>query len=186
MTTDQIKIMEIATRLVDYDHVSGMVTWKKRDGDSGPIKAWNSRCSGKQCGSVNTYGHIRIDIKNSGERLRIYAHRLAFFMFHGRLPQGDIDHINGNPADNRIENLRDVPHSVNLRNRFMQSNNTSGITGVSWFKRKSKWRAGAKINGKIFHLGYFHDKNEAHQAVLDFRLNNGFTDRHGKDRNPSA
>ena len=45
------------------------------------------------------------------------VHRIAWLLQHGSWPVGDIDHIDGNPSNNKLENLRDVPHSVNLQNR---------------------------------------------------------------------
>jgi len=76
-----------------------------------------------------------------------------------------VDHINGNPLDNRKSNLRICTRSENMRNRGAQKNNTSGYKGVSWHKHKKKW--GCKINkhnGKQIHVGYYKDKEEAARA----------------------
>src|ERR1700733_11337823 len=59
------------------------------------------------------------------------AHRLIWLMVHGRLPRKpkEIDHINGNPSDNRLSNLRIVTHGQNLQNAKLQRNNSLGIKG---------------------------------------------------------
>lgn len=74
-----------------------------------------------------------------------------------------VDHINRNPADNRRSNLRICTQFENNKNR---SNNTSGITGVTWHSRSKKWRATIKKNGKQYELGEFKDKDKAIQAGL--------------------
>jgi len=66
------------------------------------------------------------------------AHRVAWFLHHGAWPMGEIDHINGNAQDNRIANLRDVTHKENTRNMKRRSDNTSGITGISYHTKIKK------------------------------------------------
>lgn len=72
-----------------------------------------------------------------------------------------IDHIYHNKNDNRKSQLRVVTNQQNGMNRKIQSNNTSGFTGVTFDKLKGKWKATIKINGKLKSLGYFSDKNDA-------------------------
>ena len=73
----------------------------------------------------------------------------------------DIDHINHNLFDNRKCNLREVTHSQNIMNSSKRSDNTSGVTGVSWCKSKNKWIAYIAMNGKQKYLGAFEKKEEA-------------------------
>lgn len=75
-----------------------------------------------------------------------------------------IDHININPLDNKIENLRVVNHSQNCRNQNKKKNCSSKYKGVSWDKRNSKWEARIRIDGKKKHLGNFINEEEAHLA----------------------
>ena len=83
-----------------------------------------------------------------------------------------IDHINHNPLDNRKCNLRVCTQQQNCINKVKQSNNTSGHSGVGWYKKYNKWRARIQVNGKQILLGYFEDKNEAiaarKQAEIDY------------------
>jgi len=73
----------------------------------------------------------------------------------------EVDHINGNTLDNRKNNLRVCSHKENSRNVKIPSHNTTGYKGVSFNKRKNKYRAYIKYNQKQIHLGYFTDKLQA-------------------------
>ena len=75
-----------------------------------------------------------------------------------------VDHINRNKLDNRICNLRVCTQQQNKRNRSIQCNNTSGVTGVSWVSKYNKWMAQIQINGKSKNLGCFNTKEEAINA----------------------
>lgn len=75
-----------------------------------------------------------------------------------------VDHKNNNCNDYRKSNLRICNNAENNRNRWLQSNNTSGYPGINWAKREKKWRARIKVNGREIHLGYFNDKSDAIKA----------------------
>ena len=111
----------------------------------------------------NKNGYIRIGINNK----HYYLHRLIY-KYHNEdwditySIENEIDHININPLDNRIENLRVVNHSENMRNRNKFKNCSSIYKGVGWFKPNKKWLAKIRINGKIKHLGFFDTEEEAH------------------------
>jgi hypothetical protein len=86
-------------------------------------------------------------------------------------PEGkSVDHINGNPLDNRKANLRLVTHSENLHNRPKQANNTSGHKGVAWSITESKWKGFIGVKGKRIHVGTFTDKQAAIEAVIKKRI----------------
>lgn len=73
----------------------------------------------------------------------------------GRWPAEQIDHVNMDRSDNRWVNLREATNKQNMENRGRQSNNTSGIVGVSWSATRGKWVAGIKHHGRRKNLGYF-------------------------------
>lgn len=75
-----------------------------------------------------------------------------------------VDHINGNPLDNRRANLRICTRSQNGMNRGKQANNTSGFKGVIWRPKERKWAARIGVDGKKIDLGYFQTKAEAAAA----------------------
>lgn len=84
-----------------------------------------------------------------------------------RLIMGDpvlfVDHIDGDPLNNRKSNLRLATNRQNCLNQKLGSQNTSGYKGISWHKRNAKWAAVVRVNeeGKRVHLGYFDNKHDA-------------------------
>lgn len=118
--------------------------------------------NGKPCGKrANTYnGYARVNV--GGRMLR--AHRVIYAIMTGKMPDGDIDHIDQNPMNNRIENLRDVPRSENMHNSKKRKNNTSGFAGVCWHARHQKWHAYIDVDYQRIHLGLFDAFNEAVEA----------------------
>lgn len=116
-------------------------------------------CIGKPVGSKSRgYLRIRVDGK------KYFAHRLAWLYVHGEWPEHELDHVNRDRADNRIANLRPASDTQNQRNRGIQRNNSSGVTGVYWRPADRKWQAMIKINKKLISLGVFALKGDAVQA----------------------
>lgn len=174
--TEQELFEEVA-KLVDYDPETGVMTWRWREGVP---KGWNTRFAGKECGRINGGYRVLAYKPVDGKKRMIRSHRLAWFIHHSKLPKGEIDHVDGQKANNSITNLRDVSPTLNMRNRKMMRNNTSGITGVSYAKKSDKWRAHARLDSRQIHLGYFGDISEAEAAVKAFRAKHGFTETHGE------
>jgi hypothetical protein len=138
-------------QLLHYDPSTGVFTWKKRRG----------RCSaGAVAGSTNIDGHIKISV----DKRYYLAHRLAWLHTYGRFPDRDIDHINRNPGDNRIENLRLATKGENQQNRSVSKNNKSGYSGVHWEESAKKWVASIYLNNKVISLGRFKSKEDAVSA----------------------
>ena len=161
-----------ASELLRYEPESGKLFWRIDVGRHGRIKA------GTEAGCVhkyrrNTYRRIWID----GTKYR--AHRIAYLLYYGKWPEGEIDHRNGDGLNNRPRNLLDVIRQENNRNKRKYSNNRSGFTGVAWDKRAGKWKVHIKIDGKQKHLGYFADCNEAAAAYRKAADEFGFRERHG-------
>ena len=104
--------------------------------------------------------------KDADTKKMIRMHRLVMNASEGM----DIDHRHRKTNDNRKSQLREVTRSQNLMNRGIREDNTSSVTGVSWHKARSKWRAYITINGKTKHLGFFINKEEAIEARLKAEL----------------
>lgn len=169
-----------AARMVCYSPNSGEFIWKSKPQNEPDSQRWNTRYAGKFCGTYDDKGYLRILVQIDGKKRKIRAHRLAWFIVHGVLPSGEIDHINQDKADNRISNLRDVPKELNQRNGTRKRNNTSGVPGVTWHKQRGKWCAQASLGGKHYHIGLYDNIMEAEAATRKFRAEHGFTENHGR------
>lgn len=186
--------MELTQKLLkealDYDIEEGSFTWRHdRPVEHFPTlsayKTQTNKLSGKVAGYTSTcsdnlkYIHIGIFGK------KYLAHRLAWFYVTGTWPKGIIDHKDGNGLNNSFENLREVDSTLNGRNCALSKNNTSGVNGVYWDKRSSRWIAEGCYyteDGKIKkkHIGSFSDIQKAKEAREKWQTEQGFTDRHGK------
>lgn len=76
-------------------------------------------------------------------------------------PSVEVDHINRNPKDNRMSNLRLSNRKLNMQNTGIPKNNTSGIKGVYWHNAVNKWAAQIVVDQKRMYLGSFETKDEA-------------------------
>lgn len=122
---------------------------------------------GQKAGQLGDRGYWRITINN-----RMYrAHRIIFLFHHGFLPN-EIDHIDGNKQNNRIENLRPATRSQNLANKGLSNKNTSGAKNVSWCKERNKWEVQMYVNKKKIYVGRFDDLETAKAAATEFRIKN--------------
>lgn len=117
-----------------YDHVNGTLTRRVK----------RSRYKSDAAAEISNTGYPRTCFKG----VRYLTHRLVYIMVHGEIPEGmEIDHINQNKLDFRISNLRAVPRSVNMENRGVMRNNTSGFKGVSFHVRKGAWFGRKQVQG---------------------------------------
>lgn len=158
MNTQALRGLEKPNReriheLLTYDPVSGDFTRLV-------TLAGNAR-KGMRAGCKNAIGYIRIGL----DRKTYPAHVLAFVCMTGEWPLEEIDHINGDRADNRWSNLRKASRSQNSRNTTMLPNNTSGYKGVAWHKSANKWVSRiSRSDGTAKHLGCFTDPVAAARA----------------------
>ena len=114
------------------------------------------------------------------------VHRIAYYMAHGTCPDY-LDHINNDRFDNRVENLRPVTPSQNQWNHALNKANTSGVKGLSWAKKCSKWLACIRYNGKNKNLGYFESKELGAEFLeLARELLHGDYANHGYKENLSC
>ena len=167
--------LEILRWLFRYDSESGKLF--KIRGSSG--KLYNPE---KEITAVaNAY--LTVGITDSNGLMKVFkVHQIIYFMVSGIEPLQIVDHIDGNPLNNKFDNLRLTTESGNNRNRGMSSRNTSGYVGVSWNKGAGKWMAMASDNNnKKKYLGYFDDITDAANVVKAHYANpnNGYSERHG-------
>jgi len=132
--------MELKDIWIDF--TEGYVWKYNTDGRGSGGKGW--KCYGNQPNKSDYY-HIWFNGKN--EQL----HRVIYSFYHA-IPLeklGEIDHIDRNPKNNKICNLRLVTKSENCLNKTKQINNKSGHKNISYNKHSDKWRFDININGKI-------------------------------------
>ncbi|MFC0666224.1 HNH endonuclease [Azotobacter chroococcum] len=154
--------------LFDYNAETGVFIRK--------VRTTNNVKVGQVAGCIRPDGYLGIYVDNQSYQ----AHRLAWLYVHGRWPDGQIDHINGIRTDNRIANLRDVSHVENGRNQRLARNNTSGVNGIHWFKRRNKWRVEITVDRKKRHIGYFENLEDAVAARKAAEQSFGFHENHGR------
>ncbi|MFZ2950933.1 MAG: HNH endonuclease signature motif containing protein [Desulfuromonadaceae bacterium] len=128
----------------------------------------------------DTAGHTRRGgylITGIGGKI-YYNHRLVWLWHHGYLPENYIDHIDRNTSNARIENLREVSMSCNLRNAKQPINNTSGVKGVSFNNKNKTWLAHIHCEGKLLNIGTHKDFGEAvcHRLAVEQALDWGGCD----------
>lgn len=105
-------------------------------------------------------GYVRIGIRN----MTYNAHHLAWLYCHGVFPTRCLDHVNGKPGDNRIENLREATTSQNAANKRISSKNKSGRKGVSLCPQTQKWFVQIRVNGRNMALGRYDKLEDAAAA----------------------
>lgn len=153
---------ELAAKMasaISYDPISGKTTWAVN---------WSLKSrKGAPAGSVRTRdGYSRARIRFEG--INYLLHRVIMAIRMGELPgNADIDHIDGNGANNALSNLRITNHSINMQNRHRANrNSTSGIMGVHKIK-DGRYKAYISVGGKTKHIGIFPTESDAFSAYLE-------------------
>ena len=158
----------VLPKILRYDAESGLLYWLERTPEmfTGKLRSpshccaiWNARYAGNQAFNYkDKLGYLYGRIFDIG----VAAHHAVFALHHGRWPV-EIDHINRNPSDNRIENLRETTRAENLLNTKSRGG-SSRFKGVYWNKRDNAWQAFIKIDRKMRFVGLFEDEEAAARA----------------------
>lgn len=152
------------------------------DDSDPPVLRWRKSPNGRVpagtiAGGIHPHSGRRMIAFNGA---RYYAYRLIFAYHYGRWPLDELDHIDGDPGNDRIENLREVSHAENMKNRKMTGATKTGVLGVQLYKPTGKWRAKIRVGGRCFYLGYFDDFSEAVAARQAAEVYHGFHENHGR------
>jgi hypothetical protein len=176
--------VDILRRLLRLDASTGRLFWLERTPDLFPgckspepyCQSWNARYAGREAFTA----------LNKGYRVgRIYdrmaqAGRVVFALANGRWPENNIDHIDGNPLNNRPENLRDIPQAGNTKNMRLPRHNTSGIVGVGFIRTSGRWFAQIGSRKNHVFLGCYATKEEAAAARRAAERELGYHANHGR------
>lgn len=185
MAAAELLTIDELRQLVRYDPDSGVVFWLPRTVEhyancapqwrEGVCYKFNRNKAGKPAGGCYPNGYVGIEIRGREYK----AHRVAWALVHGEWPTHDIDHRDGNRENNRIKNLRLAPGGINQRNAACRKDSRSGLSGVTWNKRKQKWRVRLKVDKVMHHFGAYSDLEQAKVVALEKRRELGFTERSG-------
>lgn len=163
---------ELRSRL-RYEPETGLLYW--RDGE---------KFAGRRAFvAVTKRGYHATTFRpRAGKQTSLSAHRVAWAIYHGEWPSGQIDHINGDKLDNRILNLRDVSNAVNAKNMALKSNNKSGVPGVFRHSQTGKWSAQINNGEKTIGLGCFDSFGDAVIARKAAERALGYHQNHGRTK----
>jgi hypothetical protein len=176
---NQLPIDELR-QLLKYDPKTGNLTWHQRPRElfksERSCSIWNVRFANKPAFTSLCRGYNRGLILG----VNYHAHRVAWAIHYGWWPKDQLDHINGDRTDNRIDNLREVDGAENHKNQKLSKNNTSGHSGVYWNKPSRKWVAQIQAEGSRIHLGVFGLLEDAIEARIAAELRYGYHPNHGR------
>lgn len=142
-------------QLLDYNPETGSLRWK--------VQMSSRALKGSEAGNADKRGYRVVQIHGR----RYMAHRIAWALSFGAWPDGEIDHKNCDPSDNRLQNIRDVSPGVNKQNsRAPHADSKTGLLGVTFHKRRSAFMAQIFVSGKNKFLGFFDTAEEAHAAYV--------------------
>jgi hypothetical protein len=132
-----------------YDPETGQLWWKVRE---------KGRRLARPAGAPNGNGYRRVCVRG----VRVLVHRAVWALHHGAWPEREIDHIDGNRLNNRLENLRDVSAAYNHHNVRAERPNKSGVRGV--YLRRHRFQAMIRVDGRAVCLGSYATVEEASAA----------------------
>lgn len=142
-----------------YCPATGQLTYR--------IPVSQRRRAGAVAGFIHWTGYRYVKFAFGGGKIQVAAHRIAWALFHQDCPPShlEIDHIDRNKLNNRMDNLRLVTRSENAKNMpAKRAHRATGARGVSRLKRGG-WRAYKYTDGRYVHLGYFPTEQEAAARV---------------------
>ena len=136
--------MSLVGRLKElFEYRDGVLRWKQDRG--------SQKCKGRPAG-CHVNGYLKLRVRELGGSM--FVHRVVFAIHHGYFPD-EVDHINGNKLDNRIENLREVSRTQNRMNAGKMRSNKSGCKNV--YPHKDKWGVALRVNKEHVYLGLYDD-----------------------------
>lgn len=155
-------LSELVISLYEYDREIGGFFHKH---------SWARAKKGDRAGIISDTGYEKIRIKGRHYR----SHRIVWLLEKGYMPKSDLDHMDGNRLNNKIENLRECTPAQNMQNIRRKYKKREGCqkysrhVGVSWCLKNKKWVVKIRVAGKQTTIGWFHDEDEAGKAYLSVK-----------------
>lgn len=180
--------VEVLREILDYDEDTGTLIWKVRKLESEHwtvrgARRFNSQFAGKPAGfkkPVKNRDYVRMEMKLPGGK-NYLVHRVIWAWKMGKWPENMIDHKDQNPMNNRFDNLREADNYTNQQNATLRKDNTSGVSGVSWFAREQRWKVDSQFNRERFlslHDCFLEAVAERFRHLREF----GYSENHGRSR----
>ena len=156
--------------LVEYHPTTGALRLK--------IDINKRRKKGDTIGSIDSLGYVYVNLLGN----KYKAHRVIYYLMTGEAPTGKtvIDHQNGDRSDNRWCNLAPGTSGDNSKNCKRSTNNTSGTTGVYWYKNDNRWIARIRVDGEKIYLGSFAEFSDAVNARKNAEVLYDFHENHDR------
>lgn len=173
MPKTTIPTVEYLRQRLRYEPKTGKLFWREC-----PTRRpqWNGRYAGREAFTAKNDGLYFVGNLGNGA---LRAHRVIWAMVTGAWPVDEIDHIDHDRSNNRIENLREVTRTENGRNTSKPKTNTSGVVGVTWNGVTGMWQAQIEICRKNNVLGQFACFDDAVAARKDAEIKHRFHRNHG-------
>lgn len=166
MSDRELPSPELLRQLLRYEPETGKLFWLPRTASffepgkyncNRRCAAWNAKYAGKEAlAAKHGNGYLSGAVFDQ----RVFSHRVIWAIQTGNWPVLQIDHIDGNRANNRWNNLRQASRSENMKNVRSHKGSTSKYLGVSWASRDRRWVARIRVNGKYVSLG-------SHRSEID-------------------
>jgi hypothetical protein len=154
--------------LFSYEPKTGRLIWKPRG-----VPFWDAQHAGRRAGWVRPDGYWAVSV----HRRNYGASRIVWALVYGEWPTKQIDHIDRDPLNNRICNLREATPPLNCANQGARKNNKLGVKGVYWCSTKKKYKAQIQFDGNKRHIGYYTSLKAAASAYkkVSILLNDEFS-----------
>ena len=175
MSKKDLPSPEYLRQRLRYEPETGRLIWLSHP--DLPQK-WNTRYAGTEAGNVGARGYR--DVRIYGRVLK--AHRIIWAILHNQWPSHEIDHIDGNRANNKVNNLRHATRTENNHNIGISRRNKSGVMGVFWEDKRRKWKAYIRVNNVQNNIGRYDTFDDAVAARKEAEIRYGFHANHGRQR----
>jgi len=161
--------VERARECFHYNPVTGLVVWK--------IRLANKVRPGDRAGTPDgRQGRFFVGVDGKHYLL----HRVIWLLVYGSFPANTVDHIDGDPSNNKLTNLRAATSSEQMKNLKRCRRNKSGCCGVSWDKVKGRWVSQISSGGRAYNLGRYKEYFDAVCARKAAEYKHGFHRNHGR------